>query len=135
MKIRSGFVSNSSSSSFVIFGYDIESVFPENDEAHKKALIRKYDPNMLEEENVELYGFESVWLQFLYRNNFGIEGVSYLSDDGPGYIGVVLADVGSGDYLEKSETSLKDLFVKINALRTEFEILDEPKIIVGTRST
>ena len=135
MKSRNGFVSNSSSSSFVIVGYKMGSVFSELNNEKKEAIIRKYNPKMLSSETFVKYGLDDIWTDFLYSSDFGIKGVGYLSDDGPGYIGVILADIRSEDsYIQKSEMPIEDVFGKIKALQDAFGISDPPKIITGTRS-
>ena len=106
MKIRNGFVSNSSSSSFVIIGWSMEEI-----DSDKKDLII--------EEKIDLG-----------------EGNQYLSDDGPGYVGIVLADISSedGEHTNSRTFSLEDLTSKISLLKNKLDIKTDPKIITGARS-
>lgn len=133
MKIRNGFVSNSSSSSFVIIGYKSSEIFSKD--IDKESIIRKYAPKFLESEANKKYGIEDIWTDFLYNTNFGIDGVSYLSDDDKSYIGIVLADVKSDEgCVDDTELSLEDIMKKVNALQDIFNIKKLPKIYTGTRS-
>lgn len=134
MKSRRGFVSNSSSSSFVILGYKSADLLGRN--VDKEAMMRNYGTDvdrLLSMANK--YGIDDAWYEFLYNTNFGIDGVRYLSDDGDGYVGVAIADVSSdGGYLEKSEVDIDTIMEKVRKLQELFGIDKPPKIITGTRS-
>lgn len=131
MKIRSGFVSNSSSSSFVIFGYQAQEIFDKNP---KKDLMDRFAPGK-HDEDIKKWGLDEAFDEFIRDTNFGLPGVKYLSDDGPGYIGLVLADVASDEcYIESDEFDLDELKSKAAELAKILGIDDKPKIFVGTRS-
>ncbi|HUX60710.1 MAG TPA: hypothetical protein VMV32_05315 [Ignavibacteriaceae bacterium] len=133
MKKRSGFVSNSSSSSFVIVGYPVNKIVKEED---KENIIRKHAPQILESDSFKKWGIDEAWTDFLDTSGIlGDEGLAHISDDGPGYIGLVLADVSDdGGYLDHNEISLEDALLKVNKLREIFDIKESPSIIIGTRS-
>jgi hypothetical protein len=100
----------------------------------KKAFIEKYEPSLMK--NVEKWGIEDAWHELLNSSDvFGLKGISAIPDDGPGYIGVVLADIKSDDsYLESSEQSIDDAVNAVKGLQELFKIKESPKIITGTRS-
>jgi hypothetical protein len=118
MKMRSGFVSNSSSSSFIVMG------IPQTQDV--EALMRKILPQEEGEENWE------------YENRFSEKtGLRSLYTERPhsNVIGKVIADVGSdGDYLEFEEFSVKQLELMASEVRTALGGGDiEPKLMLGTR--
>jgi len=119
MKVRLGYVSNSSSSSFVMIGIQIPK--EKEDEICKKfAEILKGEK--LTGDN-EIYDILS-------------SSDDYLSDDGPGYIGKVIADISSEDgYMETTIVEFQE------AIEEAYKILrplgfkkEDIKLITGTRS-
>jgi len=128
MKIRNGFVSNSSSSSFVIIGYSLKDIA--SDEESKREIINRLAPNM----ELTTY-FHDDWENFLNRGGFG-KDISYLSDDlsddGEGYIGIILADISSEDTLAHTERPLSDIIKNVEKIKIILETDLEPKIITGT---
>lgn len=130
MKTRLGFVSNSSTSSFVVFGYSAKAL----DHIPKQELMDKFAAGKYNT-SIQKWGVDDAFIDFLYNTSFGIDGIRYLSDDGPGYIGVVLADQHSDEVCtETSEQDLDDIMSKIEKLKNALGITDKPKIYAGTRA-
>jgi len=108
MKRRNGFVSNSSSSSFVIVGIKLDKKLLE--ELHEKF-------------NVEHLG------DVRFKNK-----ITYLSDDGPGYIGRLICDVSSeSSELQESEISLSEFASLDDHLEEIMGKKMKSKIYTGTR--
>lgn len=144
MKTRNGFVSNSSSSSFVIVGYKEGDIF-----TNRKDILERYAPSLLQSakflEDLKNHGEEAaineIWQDFLYETDdrfgfCGIEGIQYLADhdpykDKPGYIGFVLGDTRYD--FEDKECSLDDIIDTLDRFKTHFGIALHPKIIIGSR--
>jgi len=131
MKIRSGFVSNSSSSSFVLLGIKIE-------DSNYQQLCENYlDKELLEKEIKEQkeskwynekYGVE--YSEIWWENNNTIEGFDIIQDDGPTYFGKTLAE-GEYDYLENGSISLEEFNEMIEKVKEKFPD-KECKIWYGT---
>ena len=125
MKVRTGFVSNSSSSSFVIAGVLLD----------QKELADKANVDI-----DEIYEFADDLCEEL-KVDFEIGGDSDVPDDKI-IIGKKLSYSYDSDYLEKFSTTLKEIqsiseavVDKINEkLNTEYTA-DDVKIIGGTKAT
>jgi len=120
MKTRNGFVSNSSSSSFVIVG---------------TKLTKKLENRL--KEKLDVKPTDEDW-QYEKEDEIAKLGISILytedSKDGCYTVGKVLADVGSdGDYLEKQSYSLEQLVIMAGAVRRVLGNDTDIKLMMGTR--
>ena len=123
MKIRSGFVSNSSSSSFVIIGFKL----PTDDESKKKFL--KYKGIEIPEDDDDLW---SAYSDALYDTS------SVLTGDGEYWAGKIISDSNGNDCgdMERNEIDITAAIAEAEAMREIFDI--DPsvpvKLITGERS-
>lgn len=137
MKIRSGFVSNSSSSSFIVKGYLLD-----NEEFDEKTIMEKF--GYYTEENIKKHTYTYNGEEYLEEHDMfwdfknDVEGISFLegSEDGvkEGYILI-------GETLHDSEDAdLPDMILTAEPTEITNEIanklrLQDEKIIIacGTR--
>jgi len=123
MKIRNGFVSNSSSSSFVVLGYKIETSKFDKEKYLKNAKI-DFNENNVDE-------IDDTFYETLYEDE-------HIISDGEGgylYIGKVLAETGSDVGFEDIEIDVSDdkALKEIKAIGKEYGVSKNPiKIYVGT---
>lgn len=134
MKIRSGFVSNSSSSSFVVVGF-----ITEDTRENQEKLIRYVKGNKftIPEDQDEFYD--------LFRNMFYIDTTKDISalcgsddgiNDGQMLIGKALADVSSEDgYIEAMEIDIDDHIIDIQKIQKSTGLGGKVKVIVGQRAS
>jgi hypothetical protein len=128
MKIRPGFVSNSSSSSFVILGYDIS-----KNKAAKK-IIETHDKDN------DGYCWD---IEESIRKDIKIKELTYRTggeetglDEGAEVLGLLISEVssdGGGDGQVK--VSLPELQKKLDILKEKFDIVEELCIFSGIRAS
>lgn len=116
MKKRNGFVSNSSTSSFVIVGVKL-------DELGKKLENLDWDSEEYEEILEEL---EEKVDYILHGEDDGVDGL---------VVGFVVTEIDSDDYLKDGTMEFSELQEKVERLAKNFSVnAKDVKIYYGTRS-
>jgi len=130
MKTRNGFVSNSSSSSFVIIGYKLES-------GSLADLLKQINPSkyeeLVEKAKKEDYEVEDLLYDYAYDNDL-VEGLRFMTD-GYGdhdYIGYVVCE--EKDYhLSSNKLSGQEIFDIMKEVQEKAQMFCLPSLITGSR--
>ena len=138
MKFRNGFVSNSSTSSFVLVGFELsDGVGEEGSEKMKKLIIDLYNVEPSTLEGIEDYELAD---DFYHKSRKGENGITVLSgsDNGVGdsiVIGVMLAETNSYDTFELPDnvTPVSEIEEKLKKIREIIEEDSEIKIYCGSK--
>lgn len=132
MKTRNGFVSNSSSSSFIVLGFKINT-----EDYDKREFLQKYAPKVWAKlgEDVDEMDVEDSFFDFWQQSDLmGIKGAGAVPADDT-YVGVVFADVASdGDSLDDAEYDIADALDTCKKIKKALDLPGDPKLYTGTRS-
>lgn len=121
MKIRNGFVSNSSSSSFVIYGVKIEDKSVED-------IVKQF----YSEEELKEFGEDDYW-DLLYSRKLNDKiGFDILTDDIECWVGKIISE-SDESYMNDGEMSFEEIVEARDKLKEFFPDL-ESKIYAGERS-
>ena len=131
MKKRTGFVSNSSSSSFIILGIMIKD--SNYEELSRKFLLTKSIDDYIAGEIENYTGkdkedyWEDLWYECASNMDFINENLEYIDNDDKNFLGKILVD---DEYLEEGEYSFDELI----KLAENFNLDKECKLYYGTRA-
>jgi hypothetical protein len=144
MKMRTGFVSNSSSSSFVICGFQVETDDPmiliqkllgitKEDIIKKMEAIDYSRGDDIDDGWISDYCCENIDTLF-EEQGFDI----VRRERGNAIVGKTLATIGSedGGYLEESETDMKEILESLAKIKEKLKLPEEDtfKIFTGTEN-
>lgn len=131
MKIRTGFVSNSSTSSFVIVGYKVDFNNLQTKQ-QKLDFINKYIPTYLQKEYEKTdidkkSEVDDLFIEVLRDGHFGEEFDAHYLED-MFIVGKFLSCAGSEDGLCEEKFDMQDLLTKCDNAKKEFNLSGDPKI-------
>jgi len=137
MKHRKGFVSNSSSSSFVVIGYKVDM---SRDSTDLEDLAQKLAPEVMAElkelatkdGEFDEDSFEDEIYGALYSGKL-FKGVDFISDDSIGYLGKEICKVEDWG-LEYSEKSIKELMEIGEGIQGVLQRTDSASLYMGQRA-
>ena len=115
MKKRQGFVSNSSTSSFIIVGWETS----------------RLDTSKFEDDEFDEFDY--------FLDDMSDMGCMYIDEGGsvPPLIGYVLADCSNEEMMDPGETSWDEALAEVNKVRDKieekFKVEGPPKLMWGTR--
>ena len=128
MKKRNGFVSNSSSSSFVIIGYKIKSL----EDIFKKLNPSKYE-EIVKEAEEDAWEINDILYDYVHDNGL-VDGLKFLTD-GYGdsdYIGHIVSE--EKDYqLSNNELSGQEIIKIMEDVKNKAGMEEMPSLIAGSR--
>lgn len=145
MKIRQGFVSNSSSSSFCLLGIDVTDIDPEiilrkiasDDEIYKEIKrVEKYFPEYKTDEKQKSQMFEEMFWEMPHNSDYILlEGISNGVPKGMKVFGKFFMDISSSSGCrENGSVSIDEFIDDIEKFRKELDLpKKDVRIYWGTR--
>jgi len=139
MKQRKGFVSNSSSSSFVIIGYEVDmkrgSTELEDLAQHlapeKMTKLKELATNKSGEFDVD--SFEDEMYEAICSGEL-FKGVDFIRDDSVAYLGKEICQAEDWG-LEYTENTIRELMIQGEEIQGVLKRTDSASIFTGTRAT
>ena len=123
MKARIGFVSNSSSSSFVLVGYKLK-------EEKRLDILKKLFPKFKDLDEDALN--EKYWDQ---EKIMILEGPDDGVAKGTIVVGKIISEINSESYeMQERDMDFKELEESVSEIKELLDIKESPRLITGTRS-